>query len=436
MANRLNLFLFGALVAFAVAREVPADEATPSRAIAALPAGTNVSDPGAATKAWLDSVPADKRASSDAYFEGGYWLILWNFLLSAAIMVFLLRSGISVRLRNFAERKTHFRALQTVLYGIPLFLILVFLSFPLDVYQSFFRDHSYGLSTQSFASWLQDQAIETGVALVALNILLIALYAVFRHARRSWWLWAVGVVTLFHMTALLISPIYIAPLTNKYRPLADPVIRDSILQMARANEIPVNQVYEFDASRQTNRISANVSGFLGTTRISLNDNLLKECSLPEIRAVMAHEMGHYVLNHGAKLVLYAAVMSLIMFGLLFVIFNWVIHRWGDSLQLRGISDLAALPLLALILTTLTFLLTPISNSIGRITEREADAFGINTAREPDGAASVALKLGSYRKLDPGPLEEFIFFDHPSGRARIRMAMDWKAANLPVGESKP
>src|ERR1041384_3571049 len=128
MANRLNLFLFGALVAFAVAREVPADEATPSRAIAALPAGTNVPDPGAATKAWLDSVPADKRASSDAYFEGGYWLILWNFLLSAAIMVFLLRSGISVRLRNFAERKTHFRALQTVLYGIPLFLILVFLS--------------------------------------------------------------------------------------------------------------------------------------------------------------------------------------------------------------------------------------------------------------------------------------------------------------------
>ena len=90
-------------------------------------------------------------------------------------------------------------------------------------------------------------------------------------------------------------------MTNKYQPLRDPAVRDPILQMARANQIPVNQVYEVDASRQTNRVSANVSGFWGTTRIALNDNLLKQCTLREIRVVMAHEMGHYVLNHGAKL---------------------------------------------------------------------------------------------------------------------------------------
>src|SRR5436309_4909054 len=88
----------------------------------------------------------------------------------------------------------------------------------------------------------------------------------------------------------------------------------------------------------------------------------------------------------------------------------------------------------LIFITFAFLMTPVLNSFTRITEREADAFGINTSREPDGMAKVALKLGAYRKLDPTPLEEFIFFDHPSGRARIRMAMDWKAANLPAGES--
>jgi STE24 endopeptidase len=86
--------------------------------------------------------------------------------------------------------------------------------------------------------------------------------------------------------------------------------------------------------------------------------------------------------------------------------------------------------------TLLFLATPFLNTIVRVTEREADAFGINTSREPDGMAKVALKLGAYRKLNPTPLEEFIFFDHPSGRARIRMAMDWKAANLPAGESSP
>jgi STE24 endopeptidase len=79
--------------------------------------------------------------------------------------------------------------------------------------------------------------------------------------------------------------------------------------------------------------------------------------------------------------------------------------------------------------------TPINNSVVRISEREADAFGLNAAREADGFAKVALKLGSYRKLNPGLLEEMIFFDHPSGRARIRMAMDWKAAHLPAGDVK-
>ena len=104
-------------------------------------------------------------------------------------------------------------------------------------------------------------------------------------------------------------------------------------------------------------------------------------------------------------------------------------KWG----VRGIADPAGLPLLALIFSTLLFLATPLLNTVVRVTEREADAFGINTAREPDGMAKVALKLGAYRKLNPTPLEEFIFYDHPSGRARIRMAMDWKAANLPAGE---
>jgi len=101
---------------------------------------------------------------------------------------------------------------------------------------------------------------------------------------------------------------------------------------------------------------------------------------------------------------------------------------------RGVADPAGLPLLALIFSTLLFFATPLLNTVVRVTEREADAFGINTSREPDGMAEVALKLGTYRKLNPTCVEEFIFYDHPSGRARIRMAMDWRAANLPAGES--
>jgi len=389
-------------------------------------------DPAAATRAWLDTVPAEKREKSDSYFEGGYWLILWNFLLTAAILIFLLTSRVSAGLRDFAERVSQFKFLQIGVYAAVFILITSVLSFPLDVYQNFFRERAYGLATQTFGPWFVEQLIALVVAVIASTISLIALYWVFRRAPQSWWIWGTIVAVVLSFIGNFIAPVYVEPLFNTYKPITDPKIRDPILAMARANQIPVTQVFEVDASRQTTRVSANVAGMLGTTRIALNDNLLKQCTLPEIRAVMAHEMGHYVLNHGAKLTMYFGILALFGFGIARVVFDWSLRRWGDRWRVHGIADPAGLPLLALIFAVLAFVVTPLINTTVRVTEREADAFGINTSREPDGMASVALKLGAYRKLDPGPLEEFIFYDHPSGRARIRMAMDWKAAHLPAG----
>jgi STE24 endopeptidase len=425
-------FVFAPIAASA--RQTPATVASPGTR-----QNAQLLDPAAATRAWLATVPRDHREKSDAYFEGGYWLILLNFLLVAAISIFLLASRISARLRDFVERTCRRcrgscrLLLQVILYAIPYFLLVATLSFPLIVYQHFFREHQYGFSTQTFLSWFREQLTGLGVVIVAGAILLIVLYAVFRRAPRTWWIWGTVVAVIFMFVLVFIAPVFMEPLFNTYKPLTKPEIRDPILAMARANQIPVKQVFEVDASRQTTRVSANVSGVLGTTRIALNDNLLKQCTLPEIREVMAHEMGHYVLNHGAKLLTYFGIFILIGFALSRTLFDAAVRRWGDKWGVRGIADPAGLPLLVLIFSTLLFVATPFLNTVVRVTEREADAFGVNTSREPDGMAKVALKLGAYRKLDPTPLEEFIFFDHPSGRARIRMAMDWKAANLPAGE---
>ena len=391
-------------------------------------------DPAAATRAWLETVPAEKRARSDAYFEGGYWLILWNFLLGAAISLLLLGSGLSARLRDFAERITRFRTLQVAIFAVAYVVIVAVLSFPLGVYSDYFREHAYGLATQTFGPWFREQLLGLALDIVATAILMMVLYAVFRRAQRTWWLWGTGVGVLFLVVSMLIAPVFIAPLFNTYKPITDQKISQPILAMASANEIPVRQVFEVDASRQSNRVSANVSGLFGTTRISLNDNLLKQCTLPEIRFVMAHEMGHYVLNHGIKLILYFGLFILGAFAITRAVFERAVRRWGKRWGVHGIADPAGFPLLVLIFSTFFFLITPLRNTAVRVTEREADAFGINTAREADGFAKVALKLGTYRKLNPGPVEEFIFFDHPSGRARIRMAMDWKAANLPAGDA--
>ena len=351
-------------------------------------------------------------------------------------MLLLLLSGLSARIRDFAERSTRLRFLQVAIYAAAFILILAALTFPLDYYQNFAREHQYGMATQNFAGWLSDWAKALLVQLIAFPILLIALYFGFRRAPQRWWVAGSVVVMIFFVIGAIIGPVYIEPLFNKYTPLQDARIRDPVLQLAHANEIPVDKVFVVDASRQTKRVSANVSGLLGTTRIALNDNLLRECSLAEIREVMAHEMGHYVLNHIFKFFAFIALLTLIAFGVAKILFDWAIGRWGDILRVRGIADPAGWPLLMLIFSTLAFLGTPVLNTLVRVQEREADAFSLNAAREPDAAASIALKLGSYRKMEPTHLEELIFFDHPSGRSRIRMAMDWKYAMFPELSSKP
>jgi STE24 endopeptidase len=427
-----RLILFAPVFVLTFLSPVPAQQLPASPGNSSSAEEAKSFDPTAATKALLDSVPADERAKSDAYFEGGYWLLLWNFLAGAGIAILLLASKFSARLRDFAEGFTGSRTLQVVFYAIGFILGVAALSFPLTFYQFFIREHQYGFATQSFGPWFAEQLTGLIVGLIAGTIALSILYAVFRRAPQTWWLGGTFVVVALSFFGNFIAPLYVEPLFNTYKPITDPKIRDPILAMARANEIPVTQVFEVDASRQTTRVSANVAGLWGTTRIALNDNLLTQCTVPEIRAVMAHEMGHYVLNHGARLTIYLGLLAFFGFAIGRLVFDWALRRWGEQWQVRGVADPASLPLLMLIFVTFAFLATPIQNSIVRTTEREADQFGMNASREPDGEAKIALKLGAYRKLDPTPLEEFVFFDHPSGRARIQMAMDWKAAHLPCG----
>lgn len=402
---------------------------------ASAPAETDESfDPLAATRGYLDKVPADKREKSDAYFEGGYWIQLWQFLLSAGIALLLLATGLSRRMRDLACRIAPWKPLQTWLYWIQYLVAVTVLSFPMSVYVGFMREHKYGLSTHTFASWLGDEAKGLMIGVLLGGLLMVVLYGVLRRTPRTWWLWGSITSIIFLVFTIMIAPVYIAPLFNKYTKLEDARVKEPILRLARANGIPAEDVYVMDASRQTTRVSANVSGLLGTMRITLNDNLLNRCSLAEIESVMAHEMGHYVLNHIAESIIFFGILIVVVFAVTKVAFDRVVARRGASWGISGIGDPAALPLLMLLISICFFVLTPVTNHNILVNEAEADLFGLNAARQPEGFAEVALKLGDYRKLDPGPIEEFVFFDHPSGRARIFMAMQWKA-NQAVQEQR-
>jgi STE24 endopeptidase len=308
-----------------------------------------------AVDAYLAKMPPAQRARSDAYFEGGYWLQLWDFLSTVIVMWLLLRFRWSVRMRDLAERFTRFRPLQTALYWIQFIVLVSVVTFPLGVYEGYFRERKYNLMNQTFGDWMRDQMVMLAVGVVLGAILMVPLFGLVRRLGKSWWVWGATLVIVFAAFVSLIAPVYIAPLFNKYTTLQDPRIKDPILSLARANGIPANDVYEFDASRQSNRVSANVSGFAGTLRISLNDNLLKRCTLPEIETTMGHEMGHYVLNHEYKGLVMNGVLIVIGFAFLNWGLNFSLARWGEKWDVRGATDVAVLPLAVIVLTFYFFL---------------------------------------------------------------------------------
>ena len=386
-------------------------------------------DATAATNAYLAQIPADKTARSDAYFEGGYWLILWDFLYGVVVSLLLLNLRWSARMRDLSERVTRFKPLQTFLYAAQYLVLTFILGFPLTVYEAYFREHKYGLATQTFGPWMVDQLKGLAVGLVLGGLLAMLLFGVVRRLPRTWWIWGAVVTICFVIFGVLITPVYIVPIFNKTTILNDPKIVDPILSMARANGIPAKDVWTMDASKQTTRMSANVSGFANTMRITLNDNLLRRGSPEEIQAVMGHEMGHYVVNHIYSGILFFSVIILLAFVLLNWSLGWSLQRWGEKWQIRGVGDTAVLPLALLLVSIFGFALTPIINTYTRTQEYEADMYGLNTSRQPDGFAQAAIHLGEYRKMSPGPIEEWIFFDHPSGHNRIYAAMRWKAENL-------
>ena len=386
-------------------------------------------DVASATRAYLDTLQGPARAQSDAYFEGGYWLPLWGTAIGVLVDWLFLRFRIAHTLRAFGERVSKRAWIVTAITAFFYTLIGTLVTLPWTIYTGYTREKRYDLLDQTFGAWAGEQAIGIAMALVLMPLAVVAIYALIRRAPRSWWLWSTGVIGLFMLFAMVLGPVFIAPLFNEYTELEDGPLRDRIEAVAAQYEIPAGHIYVFDQSKQHKRISANVSGLGPTIRISLNDNLLERTSEEEILAVMGHEMGHYKLHHTWWIV--GILLSLFALGLFVTsrVAPALIRRYGERWGVRAMGDPASLPVLAICLGIWMFLMTPATNSLIRWAESKADAFGLDAAREPDGFAKVAMRLSEYRKIEPGPLEEFVFFDHPSGATRVRMAMQWKADNV-------
>ena len=418
----MHLLKFLAICGLAAAFAVPA--------LSESPVPVAPFDVTEATRAYLNTLQGAARAKSNAYFEGGYWLILWGALVSILIDGAILRFGLSARFRDMGERVFKGKAGVTWITALLYTLVSFVITLPWSIYTGFVREKQYGLMNQTFADWAIDQAKGLAIGIVLVPLIVMAIYAVIRRSPKNWWIYGTGVVAVFMTIGAVIAPVYLAPLFNTYTELPAGPARTRIVELAKTRQIPADHIYLFDASRQTKRISANVSGLGPTIRISVNDNLINRTSVPEIAAVVGHEMGHYVLGHARRGLLYLVLLTALALWIVSRIAPALIKRHGERWGVRNLADPASLPVLSICLAVLGLLATPITNTITRTAESDADLFGLNVAREPDADALVDMKLSEYRKIEPDPLEEMVFFDHPSGATRVRMAMQWKHDHVP------
>jgi STE24 endopeptidase len=387
-------------------------------------------DPAAATAAYMATLSPAGHAKATAYTQGGHWLMLWGWLVAVTVAWLIIRSGVLVRTEIAMERKKPHLVL-TSLAVAAIFVVMDFvLELPWAIYANWWREKSYGLTSQALSGWFSEQLIGLVIDVIGTALFVAALYALIRRAPRAWWLWAGGLAAVFLAVVTILGPIFIEPLFNTYTPAPPGAVRDAVVALAKKAGVPYDKIYIYNGSKQSNRYTANVAGLGGTARVAMSDVMFaKGADIAEVRGVVGHEMGHYKRGHILWGTLADVVMAVALFGLIQLTFPWAANLMGA--KIGGIADPAGLPVMVAIFATVSLLASPIDKTISRAEEADADAFSLRVANEPDGLSKALVKTIEYRASSPSDLEEFLFYDHPSVEHRVRAAMNWKAAH-PAG----
>ncbi len=392
-----------------------------STALAAGPQENRRADDSSAPVA----VP-EPSAQALAYYHSGNLLWLAWEGLGLAVPAFVLFTGLSVGIRNLAQRLGRWWFFTIVIYFALYWLIDGLLRLPLSYYSGFVRQHAYGMSNQSFARWLRDWMLDWGVTLVFGSLVIWFPYWLMRRSPRWWWLYT-GLAALPVMFfVMFVEPIWIAPLYNDFGQMHDKKLEAEILDLAGQAGIEGGRVFEVNKSADTKAVNAYVTGFAGSKRIVLWDTLLRKLNAREVRVVMAHEMGHYALNHVMQGLLAGFGGVLVALFLVHHIGNALLRRYSRWFGVTQLSDIASLPLVVLLLQLIALLLMPVGLAFSRHLEHEADRFALELTHDNHAMAMafVHLQTENLSNPRPGPLYTFFRASHPSLGERIEFANDY------------
>ena len=359
------------------------------------------------------------------YFVGTAW--------GMAVMVALLVTGASGKLRDAASRVTKKPFVMAMVYVALFSTVVAVIDFPLSYYSGFAVPHQFDLTDQTFGAWLLDQLKELGVGMVIGAVVGALALMVIRRFRQWWlplWLGSIPLILLM----VVVQPVILDPLFNKFEPLRNVQLRQKLLDLASRAGIEGGRVYQVDKSKQTKTLNAYVNGIGPTKRIVMWDTLLAEMTEDEVLAVMGHEMAHYVLNHMWKGLGFSIALSFFGFFIAQQVHDRGLRRWGPRWRITGPGDPASIPWLMLIMFVGAFLISPVAAAFSRYLEHEADVFSLELTHlnEPMAGAFVKLAENSKRDPSPHPFIEFWRYSHPPIAERIPFALSYK----PWEEGRP
>ena len=378
-------------------------------------------DVQAATDNYINALGPEALAKAAAYTSGSHWTMLWGFLISTAVAWVVIKLQVLDKIEGkLSHRSLWFRSFAISAAYLVLSSLLVL---PWTLYADWWRELAYGKTNQPLSDFLSQGFVMLIISSLFGGLFLSGIYFCIRRLGTYWWAWSGGVAAVAVTSMMLIGPIWIEPLFNKYTPLPQGEVREALEVLAKQANIQPDRIFVYDGSRQSNRFTANVSGLGSSARIAISDVALTSASLDEVKAVTGHEIGHYVSDHIWNLIGTAVLMSMIFFYLSNAMFMKVANLMGAK---ASIAEPRGVAVLLVCISFLSLLAQPVTNYVVRLGETEADQYSYKAVNLPDAMASALVKTAEYRDPRPHPLQELIFYTHPSVEKRVKAAMEWKA----------
>jgi STE24 endopeptidase len=380
-------------------------------------------DATAATARYIDSLgPAALQKAHD-YTIGKEWMLLWAVVVAALVTWAIVRWGLLDRLESkLAERRANLRAFVV---SLVFFILSAVLTLPWTLYSDWWRETQYGRTSQPLGDYRGQLGLITAITALIGALFMTGVYWLIRRTGKRWWLWSGALTAVAFSFIILLAPVFVEPLFNKYEPVPPGQVRDAVVSMAGRAGIPANKVYMFNGSRQSNNFTANAGGVGSTARVAISDVAFKNASLDEVRAVTGHEIGHYVLKHTWWGILFYSLSAIVLFWLAERLFPRFARAFGST---ASIGDPRGIAVLMFMVAVFGLLTEPVFNTFSRTLETQADMYSLRTENRPDALSTALVKTAEYRYPRPNRIEEIIFYNHPSVEARVRRAMEWKAAH--------